>query len=112
MTNAIHGMAQGVSVVPGWGEKNFQVLGKAFDLIKHVSAGDVAFSKKEAFLVIMGMVPKLSDAKLKGPAGEALSTISEIVGPQFVCAQVHKQACSQKNPKVCPCSKWISAKGS
>ncbi len=93
-------LAQGVSVHPGWAEKNFQVLGKAFEVVRQVAAGDVAFSKKDAFLVVMGAVPKLSDSKLKGPAGEALSTIAEIVGPQFICTQVHKQAASQKNPKV------------
>jgi cytoskeleton-associated protein 5 len=91
---------QGISVLPGWAEKNFQVLGKVFDVIRQLANEDVVFSKKEAFAAIVGMVPKLSDAKLKGPASEALLAMSEVVGPQFVCVQVHKQASCQKNPKV------------
>ena len=91
---------QGLSHLPGWGEKNFQVLGKAFETLKQLAQAESGLGKKDAFVAITGLVGKLSDVKLKGPACEALSVLSEAVGPQFVCAQVHKQASSQKNPKV------------
>ena len=41
--------------------------------------------------------------KLKGPAGEALTAMSEALGPQFVFTQLHKRAAAHKNPKVCCC---------
>ena len=91
---------QGLSHLPGWAEKNFQVLGKAFEIIKQVSEAESGFGKKDAFVAVTGLVAKLSDTKLKAPACEALSALAETVGPQFVCAQVHKQAAAQKNPKV------------
>ena len=90
---------QGISYLPGWGEKNFQVMGKAFELIAQIAGANV-ISKKDAFVALGGMVPKLSDSKLKGPASDALSALAEVVGPQFICAQLHKQASAQKNPKV------------
>jgi cytoskeleton-associated protein 5 len=91
-----------MSLLPGWSEKNFQVLGKAFELVNQLAESDVALSKKDAFVALGGMVPKLSDSKLKGPAFGALSALAEVVGPQFICAQLHKQAAAQKNPKVAP----------
>ena len=91
---------QGLSHLPGWGEKNFQVLGKAFEIIKQLAQMETGLGKKDAFVAITGLVAKLSDGKLKAPACEALSALSEAVGPQFVSAQLHKQASSQKNPKV------------
>ena len=91
---------QGLSHLPGWGEKNFQVLGKAFEIVKQLAQLETGLGKKDAFVAITGLVAKLSDGKLKGSACEALSALSEAVGPQFVCAQLHKQASSQKNPKV------------
>lgn len=91
---------QGLSHLPGWSEKNFQVLGKAFEIIKQLSQAESDFGKRDAFVAMTGLVAKLADTKLKTPACEALSALAETVGPQFVCAQVHKQAASQKNPKV------------
>ena len=77
-----------------------QVLGKAFELITFLAAS-TSISKKDAFLAIGGLVDKMSDIKLKGPAGDALTAISEALGPQFVFTQLHKKAASHKNPKVC-----------
>lgn len=42
----------------------------------------------------------MCDAKLKTPALDALTAISEAVGPQFVAQQLHKKAVAHKNPKV------------
>jgi cytoskeleton-associated protein 5 len=33
---------------------------------------------------------------------EALTAMSEAVGPQFVMAELHKRAAAHKNPKVHP----------
>ena len=57
-------------------------------------------SKKDAFTAVTGLVDKMSDIKLKGPAGEALTAMSEALGPQFIFTQLHKRAAAQKNPKV------------
>ena len=51
-------------------------------------------NKKAAFISMGGLVDKISDIKLKGPAGDALFSIAENVGPQFVFTQLHKKAFS------------------
>jgi hypothetical protein len=38
--------------------------------------------------------------KLKGPAMDMLSVVSEAVGPKFVVTHLHKKAAAHKNPKV------------
>lgn len=47
-----------------------------------------------------GLVDKMSDIKLKGPASETLFSIAENISPQFVFTQLHKKAMAHKNPKV------------
>jgi len=80
------------------------VLGKVFELIALLATESSKLSKKDAFTAITGLVDKMSDIKLKGPAGEALTAMSEALGPQFIFTQLHKRAAAQKNPKV-----WIAA---
>ena len=75
------------------------MLGKAFEVITFLS-NTSAVSKKDAFMAIGGLVDKMSDIKLKGPAGETLTAFSEALGPQFVFTQLHKKAFAHKNPKV------------
>ena len=77
------------------------MLGKAFEVITQL-VNTSTVSKKDAFMAIGGLVDKMSDIKLKGPAGDALFAISEALGPQFVFTQLHKKAASHKNPKVIP----------
>lgn len=77
-----------------------QVLGKVFELIALLATDSSKLSKKDAFTAITGLVDKMSDMKLKAPAGQALTAMSEALGPQFVFTQLHKRAAAQKNPKV------------
>ena len=77
-----------------------QVLGKVFETVALLATESSRLSKKDAFTAITGLVDKMSDIKLKGPAGEALTAMSEALGPQFVFTQLHKRAAAQKNPKV------------
>ena len=97
--------AQGLAYLPGWAEKNFQVLAKAFEVIAQLASADgAAVSKRDAFLAIGGLVDKVADIKLKAAAGEALLALGEAVGPQFVCTQLHKKAAAHRNPKArLPC---------
>ena len=78
-----------------------QVLGKAFEVISYIVANS-SVSKKDAFTAMGGLVEKMSDIKLKAPAGEAMFAISEALGPQFTITQLHKKASAHKNPKVQP----------
>ena len=80
---------------------HLQVLGKVFEVIT-LLVNNSNVSKKDAFTAIGGLVDKMSDIKLKAPAGEALFAISETHGPQFVFIQLHKKAANHKNPKVAP----------
>ena len=76
-----------------------QVLGKAFEIVTHL-VNMSTVTKKDAFTAMGGLVEKMSDIKLKGPAAEALFAISEALGPQFTITQLHKKAAAHKNPKV------------
>ncbi|GMH42322.1 hypothetical protein BSKO_10241 [Bryopsis sp. KO-2023] len=90
-----------VSHLPGWTEKNFQVMSRQFELIRYCAEnGESRFTRSEAFVSIKGLVEKMGDIKLKTPAAEALSMICEAVGPQFVFDQMHLKASAHKNPKV------------
>ena len=77
-----------------------QVYGKAFEAIVGLVNKTTALAKKAGFVAMGGVVDKLSDAKLKGGACDVLTALSEAVGPQFVCAQLHKKAAAHKSPKV------------
>eukprot|EP00198_Chlamydomonas_reinhardtii_P006227 XP_001695563.1 microtubule associated protein [Chlamydomonas reinhardtii] len=95
-------LVQAMSHVPsaGWGEKNFQVMAKQFEILRNIAAGNPAFSKRDAFTCLGGLIDKVGDLKLKQPSFETLTCLAEAVGPQFVMAQLHKKAASHKNPKV------------
>ncbi len=76
-----------------------QVSARAFDTMAVVAA-TWPVSKRDAFVALPGLADKMADMKLKGPAGDALTAMSEACGPQFVCTQLHKKAAGHKNPKV------------
>jgi len=76
-----------------------QVLSKGFEVVTYLVT-KASVSKKDAFIAMGGLVEKMSDIKLKGPAGDALFAISEALGPQFAFTQLHKKAAAHKNPKV------------
>lgn len=50
---------------PGWDEKNFQVLGKCFEVVLLLARADVGVGKREAALCVGGAADKLADTKLK-----------------------------------------------
>lgn len=103
-------LVNGMANVPGWGEKNFQVMSRQFELIRFAAErGEASFGKSEAFVAIKGLYEKMGDMKLKTPASDALSMICEAVGPQFVFDQMHCKAASHKNPKVSELKRGNSA---
>lgn len=77
------------------------MLGKAFETISTLVNLTSALSKKASYVALGGVVDKLSDTKLKGASCDVLTALCEAVGPQFVCAQLHKKASAHKSPKVC-----------
>jgi hypothetical protein len=80
-------------------------MAKQFEVMAVLAKEAEAFSKKDAYVAMAGLVDKVADVKLQGPAQEALSNMAEAVGPQFVFSQLHKKAASHKNPKVhTPCT--------
>ncbi|GLC42611.1 hypothetical protein PLESTB_001118900 [Pleodorina starrii] len=93
-------IVQAVSHVPGWGEKNFQVMAKVLEVLRITAAGCLTFGKRDAFTCIGGIIDKVADLKLKQPSFDTLTSFAEAVGPQFVMAQLHKKAAAHKNPKV------------
>eukprot|EP00887_Chlorella_sp_A99_P000367 scaffold13.g367.t1 len=93
-------LVQCVAHLPGFGDKNFQVLNKEFELLGHLATAAPSFSKREGFVAMEGLAEKIHELKHKGPVCEALTAVAEAVGPQFVMTQLHKRAAANKNPKV------------
>jgi cytoskeleton-associated protein 5 len=57
-------LVQCVAFLPGWGEKNFQVLNKQFEVVTHL-AGCAAFGKRDAAAALGGLVDKIHELKHK-----------------------------------------------
>ena len=79
-----------------------QVQARSFDVMA-VLASSWPVGKRDAFIALAGLADKMADMKLKAPASDALTALSEACGPQFICTQLHKKAAAHKNPKVRPC---------
>ncbi|WVR09379.1 hypothetical protein IAU60_006446 [Kwoniella sp. DSM 27419] len=75
---------------PGWGEKNFQVSGKLYQVMALMAEKSPSFGKPAAALVIGPLTDKLGDMKLKKPAGDALTMFAEKTSLAFVLAQAPK----------------------
>ena len=89
-----------LAATPGFDDKNFQVLGKAFDALGSLAAKAPAFSERDGARVVVAVAEKLADVKLRGPGVAALASVSEALGPSFVFAQLRRRADGDKNPKV------------
>lgn len=89
-----------LAATPGFDDKNFQVLGKAFDALGSLAAKAPAFSERDGARVVVAVAEKLADVKLRGPGANALTSVSEALGPSFVLARLRRSADSHKNPKV------------
>jgi len=59
-----------------------------------------ALSKSDAYAVIVGLVEKIADIKLKTQSQEILLLICEHVGLHFVFSLVYSLAKKHRNPKV------------
>lgn len=87
--------------LPGWSEKNFQVLNKAFELMTTVArSSPQALGRVHGALIVEGAGDKIHELKHRLQAAEALTAAAEAVGPRFICAQLHGRAANNKNPKV------------
>eukprot|EP00798_Chlamydomonas_sp_ICE-L_P001437 gene1437-32811_t len=85
-------LVQGLQHMPGWSDKNFQVMAKMFEVVKIAADTAPSFSKRDAFSALDALTEKLSDMKLKGPSSEALLSISDAHGPKWLAALLHKKA--------------------
>lgn len=85
---------------PGWGEKNFQVSAKLYQVMQIMAERSSTFGKPAASLIIGPLTDKLGDMKLKKPAGEALTTIAEKTSLAFTLTQGYEPMTKQKAPKA------------
>ncbi|WVF67597.1 hypothetical protein IAT40_002355 [Kwoniella sp. CBS 6097] len=85
---------------PGWGEKNFQVSGKLYQVMALMAEKSPSFGKPAAALAIGPLTDKLGDMKLKKPAGDALAAFAEKTSLAFVLAQGYEPMTKQKAPKA------------
>lgn len=93
-------VCQGLAQLPGWAEKNFQVMGKQFEVIRVLATDAPNFGRRDACVGINGIFEKMSDMKLKGPGSGALTAMAEAVGPAFVATLLHNKAAKHTNPKL------------
>lgn len=93
-------LVQAVALLPGWSDKNFQVINKAFELVELLASTCTVFSKKDAVFALDGLSERIHESKHKAAVYACLTCISEAVGPQFVISQLHRRAAAHKNPKV------------
>ncbi|KAK8854575.1 hypothetical protein IAR55_003314 [Kwoniella newhampshirensis] len=89
-----------VSKTPGWGEKNFQVSGKLYQVMALMAEKSPTFGKPAAAIAIGHLTDKLGDMKLKKPAGDALTAFAERTSLAFVLAQGYEPMTKQKAPKA------------
>ncbi|WWC63568.1 uncharacterized protein I303_106172 [Kwoniella dejecticola CBS 10117] len=85
---------------PGWGEKNFQVSGKLYQVMGLMAEKSPSFGKPAAALVIGHLTDKLGDMKLKKPAGDTLTIFAEKTSLAFILAQGYEPMTKQKAPKA------------
>lgn len=50
---------QGMAHIPGWGEKNFQVMAKQFEVIKCLATDAQTLTRRDGFVAINGLVEKV-----------------------------------------------------
>lgn len=86
--------------IPGWSDKNFQVLNKIFEVASVLAKECPGVGKREAAVAIEGAADKVHELKHRLQACEVLTAMSECVGPRFVASQLHTRAAANKNPKV------------
>lgn len=72
---------------PGWGEKNFQVSTKVFNVMALLAQKSPTFGKSSVAQAVGPLTDKLGDLKLKKPAGEALIVFAEKTSLGFVLSQ-------------------------
>ena len=89
-----------LAVFPGFDDKVFQVLAKAFEVFGVLAAKSPKFAKRDGAVAVQGLAEKIADAKLRAPASAALTALAEALGPKFVMAQLHKRTATHVNPKV------------
>lgn len=93
-------LALSLSVLPGWADKNFQVVNKIFEIFTYVAENGTGFGKSHASCIVAGAVEKIHELKHRAQASNSLTAACERVGPLLVVSQVHKKASAHKNPKV------------
>ena len=99
-----------LAAVPGWGEKNFQVMSTIIEVFCFLASSSESLEKLEVYLILDGLVERAADPKLKGLCGECFSLMSEAVGPDYVFSILHEKAAAQRNPKVlCDVLGWMGS---
>jgi cytoskeleton-associated protein 5 len=86
--------------VPGWDDKNFQVLNKILEVCTVVAEDSNEFGAVHASCVVEGAVEKIHELKHRSQATKSLTASCERVGPRLVVSLVHQKAAWHKNPKV------------
>eukprot|EP00850_Spirogloea_muscicola_P001145 SM000004S15015 [mRNA] locus=s4:723804:739200:- [translate_table: standard] len=89
-----------LSVSPGWGDKNIQVMQKMLECITTLAHASTKFSKRCVLICLPGVIEKLADTKTRMQAAPCLTAFCETVGPQFVFERMYKIMKEHKNPKV------------
>jgi cytoskeleton-associated protein 5 len=86
--------------LPGWADKNFQVVNKCLEVATVLAKDCPGYGKLHAAVTVEGAGDKIHELKHRIPATDALNAACEALGPRFILAQLHSRATANKNPKV------------
>ncbi len=86
--------------LPGWSDKNFQVVNKCLEIATILAKECPGYGKLHAAVTVEGAGDKIHELKHRIPATDALNAACEAIGPRFVLSQLHSRATANKNPKV------------
>ncbi|KAL2612993.1 hypothetical protein R1flu_024685 [Riccia fluitans] len=89
-----------LAVLPGWGEKNFQVNQRCIDLLSFLAEKSGRFSKRCVVICLVPVAEKMVDIKCRLQAMKCLTSICEAVEPAFVVTRLLAMWKDHKNPKV------------
>ncbi|KAL3680081.1 hypothetical protein R1sor_023037 [Riccia sorocarpa] len=89
-----------LAVLPGWGEKNFQVNQRCIDLLSFLAEKSGRFSKRCVVICLVPVAEKMIDIKCRLQAMKCLTCICEAVEPAFVVTRLLALWKDHKNPKV------------
>ena len=88
------------ALAPAWKETNFNVNNKLFSCVATMLSKSSRFGKKAAAAIVVRVVDKFGDAKLKAAISALLIEMTDALGPTWVLDRIGKELGTVKSPKA------------